>query len=58
MKKLIALALMAMMILSTNVSANEWDKIRIGVEGAYPPFSSVEKDGTLVGFDIDIAMAL
>ncbi len=58
MKKLIALALMAMMILSTNVSANEWDKIRIGVEGAYPPFSSVEKDGALVGFDIDIAMAL
>jgi len=58
MKKLIALALLAMMILSTNVSANEWDKIRIGVEGAYPPFSSVEKDGTLVGFDIDIAMAL
>ena len=58
MKKLIALALLAMMILSTNVSANEWDKIRIGVEGAYPPFSWVEKDGTLKGFDIDIAMAL
>ena len=58
MKKLIALALMAMMIMGTSVSANEWDKIRIGVEGAYPPFSSVEKDGTLVGFDIDIAMAL
>ncbi|GIT09738.1 MAG: ABC transporter substrate-binding protein [Pseudomonadota bacterium] len=40
------------------VSANDWDKIRIGVEGAYPPFSSVEKDGTLKGFDIDIALAL
>ena len=58
MKKLIALALLAMMILSTNVSANEWDKIRIGVEGAYPPFSEVAPDGTLKGFDIDIAMAL
>jgi arginine/ornithine transport system substrate-binding protein len=34
------------------------DKIRIGVEGAYPPFSWVEPDGTLKGFDIDIARAL
>ena len=58
MKKLIAVAVLAMMILGTSVSANEWNKIRIGVEGAYPPFSKVEKDGTLVGFDIDIAMAL
>ena len=58
MKKLIAVAVVAMMILGTSVSANEWNKIRIGVEGAYPPFSKVEKDGTLVGFDIDIAMAL
>ena len=58
MKKLIAVAVVAMMILGTSVSANEWNKIRIGVEGAYPPFSWVEKDGTLKGFDIDIAMAL
>jgi polar amino acid transport system substrate-binding protein/arginine/ornithine transport system substrate-binding protein len=34
------------------------DTLRIGVEGAYPPFSSKEADGTLVGFDIDIANAL
>ena len=34
------------------------DTLRIGVEGAYPPFSSKEADGTLVGFDIDIAKAL
>ena len=58
MKKLIAVAVVAMMILGTSVSAKEWNKIRIGVEGAYPPFSWVEKDGTLKGFDIDIAMAL
>ena len=41
MKKLIAVAVLAMMILGTSVSANEWNKIRIGVEGAYPPFSKV-----------------
>ena len=34
------------------------DKIVIGTEGAYPPFNELKKDGTLVGFDIDIAKAL
>ncbi len=43
---------------AANVSAKDWKKIRIGVEGAYPPFSSVTTDGKLVGFDIDIANAL
>ena len=33
-------------------------KLRIGVEGAYPPFSEVGPDGKLKGFDIDIADAL
>ena len=32
--------------------------VRIGVEGAYPPFSLTTKDGKLEGFDIDIAYAL
>lgn len=34
------------------------DTLRIGVEGAYAPFSMKEADGTLSGFDIDIANAL
>ncbi|WP_019954380.1 transporter substrate-binding domain-containing protein [Yoonia vestfoldensis] len=34
------------------------DEIRIGVEGNYPPFSQVSPDGTLSGFDIDIANVL
>lgn len=32
--------------------------LKIGVEGAYPPFSEVTKAGEVVGFDIDIAKAL
>ena len=32
--------------------------LRVGVEGAYPPFSWKESDGTLKGFDIEIAEAL
>ncbi|MFZ9039475.1 MAG: ABC transporter substrate-binding protein [Gammaproteobacteria bacterium] len=32
--------------------------LRVGVEGAYPPFSWKESDGTLKGFDIEIAEAI
>ena len=34
------------------------DKIIMGTEGAYPPFNVLEADGTLTGFDVDIARAL
>ena len=60
MKRLVA-ALLAGAVLAaasgiTPVAAGE--KLRIGVEGAYPPFSWKEADGTLKGFDIDVAFAL
>ncbi len=42
----------------TLASAQAGEVLRIGVEAAYPPFSWKEADGTLTGFDIDIALAL
>lgn len=39
-------------------AASAQDTLRVGVEGAYPPFSEKTASGDLVGFDIDIANAL
>lgn len=38
--------------------AQAQEKLRIGTEGAYPPFNNLTSDGQLVGFDVDIARAL
>ena len=46
--------LTALMIMLT--SALQADALRVGVEGAYPPFSWKEADGSLKGFDIDFAL--
>jgi len=43
---------------AAQADAKDWKKVRVGVEGAYPPFSEITADGKLVGFDIDIANAL
>ena len=53
-----ALVVAALALGAGSASAKDWNKIRIGVEGAYPPFSWVDPDGALQGFDIEIAQAL
>lgn len=59
MKKFLSLIIVLSMVLAAgSVFANEWKKIRVGVEGAYPPFSMVTPDGKLEGFDIDMAKAI
>ncbi|MBM3484284.1 MAG: transporter substrate-binding domain-containing protein [Alphaproteobacteria bacterium] len=44
--------------LSFSVGANAADKLKIGTEGAYPPFNFIDESGELKGFDVEIAGAL
>jgi lysine-arginine-ornithine-binding protein len=44
--------------LAFGTSAVAADKLKIGTEGAYPPFNLIDASGQVVGFDIDIAKAL
>ncbi|HEY5818946.1 MAG TPA: transporter substrate-binding domain-containing protein, partial [Mesorhizobium sp.] len=39
-------------------SALAQDKLKLGTEGAYPPFNTITADGKLEGFDIDVGNAL
>ncbi|CAH0540634.1 ABC transporter substrate-binding protein [Vibrio marisflavi] len=54
--------LLAIAITATTISglaqAKQWTVVRFGIEGAYPPFSWTEADGSLKGFDVDMALAL
>lgn len=59
MKKIVLfITLIALSLAASHAFAKDWSKVRIGVEGAYPPFSYVTPAGELAGFDIDIAKAI
>ena len=34
------------------------DKIKIGTEGAYPPWNSKDASGKLIGFEVELAWTL
>jgi lysine-arginine-ornithine-binding protein len=48
----------AVLAVAAGTAAADMQKVKIGTEGAYPPFNSIDPNGELVGFDIDIAKAL
>ncbi len=59
MKKVLTVLLVLLIGAAVStVGATDIKKIRIGTEGAYPPFNFIDPNGNLQGFDIDIANAL
>ncbi len=57
MKKLI-MAAAATALTFGLAAAQAAEKVRIGTEGAYPPFNFIDNNNELQGFDVDIAKAL
>ena len=53
-KKTILTVLTSLLIIG-NVSA---EKIKIGTEGAYPPWNSKDASGNLIGFEVELAQEL
>lgn len=54
MKKLF----LAAAVLAASLSAFAEKPLIIATDGAYPPFSEIDANGNMIGFDIDIAKAL
>jgi len=53
--KRFSLGLLITLFLSLTANA---DKIRIGTEGAYPPWNSKDASGKLIGFEVELAWTL
>ena len=53
--KKFSLGLLISLFLTFSVNA---DKIRIGTEGAYPPWNSKDSSGKLIGFEVELAYTL
>lgn len=54
-KKILLVAAASLSFATTSFAV---ETLKIGTEGAYPPFNLIDSNGEAVGFDLDIAKAL
>jgi len=54
----LGVGLLAITTAAVPAASKDWTTVRIGTEGAYPPFNYIDSNNELQGFDIDIAKAL
>jgi octopine/nopaline transport system substrate-binding protein len=58
MKNIFKFFLSSIAALMIFVSSAQADKIRIGTEGAYPPWNAKDASGKLIGFEVELAYTL
>jgi arginine/ornithine transport system substrate-binding protein len=58
MRKLLLAAVCAAATITIQAAADERMTVRLGTEGAYPPFNWIDENGDLQGFDIEIGNAI
>lgn len=55
---LILAAALPILAAAPPAAAKEWKTVRIGMDATYPPFESINPQGEIVGFEVDLAKAL
>jgi octopine/nopaline transport system substrate-binding protein len=58
MKNIFKFFLSSIAALVILLSIAQADSIRIGTEGAYPPWNAKDASGNLIGFEVDLAKEL
>jgi octopine/nopaline transport system substrate-binding protein len=51
---LLALAIGFISLVAGSAAAKDWTKVRVGIEGAFPPWNMTGADGKLAGYDVEI----
>ncbi|MGH6859559.1 MAG: transporter substrate-binding domain-containing protein, partial [Phyllobacterium sp.] len=55
MKKTLGLAVAAALALTLSfANAKDWTHVKVGIEGAFPPWNMIDSSGKLSGFDVDL----
>ncbi|MCA1409219.1 transporter substrate-binding domain-containing protein [Ensifer sp. IC3342] len=49
-----AIFIAGLSLTATSALAKDWTHVRVGIEGAFPPWNALDSQGQLTGFDVDL----